>query len=90
MGKLKERQMITPQATILGWRKLHPEMLVFSGQYVDLASGRTQYRSYMKFSWIVHYHCLTGHWQEHYLGIYNEKFVTMFFAQMSELKDKLI
>lgn len=89
MGKFKDRLMITPQATILGWRKLGLG-LIFSGQYVDLRTGVHRYRSYMEFDWLTHYPALSNHWNEHYLGELQGVYVTMFFEHEFKIQGKLI
>lgn len=84
-GMLQRRLTITPHGTLLGWRRLNPLELIYSGQLFRSDPGVlvNQYIPYIKFDFITHFPHLTDAWEEHYLGERNGVFITMFIKNRS-------
>ena len=75
MVRLNPRLMITPIGRLVGWRRLHPERMGYSGQFYPFRlkgaahrHERLRYISYIEFDFIKNYKAWPGFWEDHILG----------------------
>lgn len=85
MGKLQDRQTITPLAIVLGWRKLAPN--AFSG--VLFNGHKKFYCSWIDFE-TVEYYPTTLEWDEHYLGYRAGEYVALYFKHQEHAEGPVI
>lgn len=85
MSKFHRRMSITPNAKLLGWRRLNNEAV--SGQLKTFTKipgmAKIQYIPYLKFDFITYHPALTDHWDSHYLGERDGVFIIMYLKDQS-------
>ena len=88
-----QRRTITPVGTLLGWRRLHPDHMAYSGLLVLFKRMEIWHRKkrgwipWLEFDFITH-HPASTEWEEHYLGEKKGFHITLLIKNASQQGNK--
>src|SRR6187431_2181227 len=86
MGKLKDRQMITPVAEFLIWRRVINNYVCGTIHNSTDPEFKNGHRSTFQFRQIIDYPELTGHWEHHLLlQWWNGKYLKADYKHMEQI-----